>query len=246
MVVDTQTVIEQARRAAGLSQQQLAAGAWTRQSSVSEYESRRKSPTLEVVERLVGVAGFELTIRPMIEFEGWQDPEIGTFLVPERLWSVPMPDCFGKVQMLGYLFKSHTPRVWDLSVEAERIDYYGWVLVHGVPEVMLDSVDGVLLLQAWPRLDIPEVVRAAWQPVIDAATASQDTQPRDPGGFSAWLAGDSPEHDNVEQVVRHFFGSDIGDGRYRFGPSSSLLATITDLIDNQGCAGLGIVIHPPA
>jgi hypothetical protein len=32
------------------------------------------------------------------------------------------------------------------------------------------------------------VVREAWQSVIDAASASQDVQPRDPAGFSAWLA----------------------------------------------------------
>ena len=53
---------------------------------------------------------------------------------------------------------------------------------------MLDSVDGLLLMQVWERLDLPDVIREAWQPVIDAATASQDRQPRDPAGFSAWLA----------------------------------------------------------
>jgi hypothetical protein len=53
---------------------------------------------------------------------------------------------------------------------------------------MLESVDGVLLMQVWDRLDLPTVIREAWQPVLDAATASQDTAPRDPGGFSAWLA----------------------------------------------------------
>jgi|BarGraNGADG00212_1021973.scaffolds.fasta_scaffold04132_1 transcriptional regulator with XRE-family HTH domain len=38
------TVIEVARRAAGLSQRRLAQIARTQQSSVSKYESRRKSP----------------------------------------------------------------------------------------------------------------------------------------------------------------------------------------------------------
>jgi transcriptional regulator with XRE-family HTH domain len=158
------TVIELARRAAGVSQQQLALWAGTQQSSVSEYESRRKSPTLEVVERLLAVADFELAIRPVVGFEPREDPEIGQYLVPERLWSVPMPDCFSKVQVLGYLFKSRRPRVWDLSVEAERIDYYEWAIVHGLPELLLDSVDGLLLMQVWERLNIPEVVRAAAGP----------------------------------------------------------------------------------
>jgi len=42
--------------------------------------------------------------------------------------------------------------------------------------------------QVWERLHIPGVIREAWQPVIEAATVSQDIQPRDPAGFSAWLA----------------------------------------------------------
>jgi transcriptional regulator with XRE-family HTH domain len=190
VVYPQKTVIELARRAAGASQEQLALWAGTQQSSVSEYESRRKSPTLAVVERLLAVVDFELAIRPVVDFESREDPEIGRYLVPERLWSVPMPDCFSKVQVLGVLFESRRPRVWDLSVEDERIEYYEWVVVHGLPELMLDSVDGLLLMQVWERLHIPEVVRAAWQPVIDAATASQDREPRDPAGFSAWLAGE--------------------------------------------------------
>ncbi len=184
------TVIEAARRAAGLSQAQLAVRARTQQSSVSEYESRRKSPTLEVVERLVAAADAELAFTPVIDFDVWEDPEIGQYVVPERLWSVPMPDCFSKVHVLGILFKSRQPRVWDLSVEAERIDYYQWAIVRGTPELMLDSVDGILLMQVWGRLNLPEVFREAWQPAIDAATASQDAPPRDPAGVSAWLAGE--------------------------------------------------------
>lgn len=182
------TVIEVARKAAGLSQRQLAIWAGTQQSSVSEYESRRKSPTLEVVERLLEAADAELAIKPIIDFDVRQDPEIGQYLVPERLWSVLMPDCFSKVQVLGVLFKSRRPRVWDLSVEAERINYYEWAIVRGSPELMLDSVDGILLMQVWERLNLPDVIREAWQPVIDAATAAQDMEPRDPAGFSAWLA----------------------------------------------------------
>ena len=182
------TVIEVARNAAGVSQAQLAVWAGTQQSSVSEYESRRKSPTLEVVERLLATIDFELAIRPVVDFDLRQDPKIGQYVVPERLWSVPMPDCFSKVQVLGALFQSSRPRVWDLSVEAERIEFYQWVIGRGAIDLMLDSVDGILLMQVWDRLTLPEVIRETWQPVIDAATAPQDMAPRDPAGFSAWLA----------------------------------------------------------
>ena len=171
-----------------MSQAQLAVWAGTQQSSVSEYESRRKSPTLEVVERLLAVVDFELAIRPVVDFDVRQDPEIGQYVVPERLWSVPMPDCFSKIQVFGPLVRSRRPRVWDLSVEAELIDYYEWVIGRGAIDLMLDSVDGILLMQVWERLTLAAVIREAWQPVIDAASAPQDTAPRDPAGFSAWLA----------------------------------------------------------
>jgi transcriptional regulator with XRE-family HTH domain len=182
------TVIEVARRAAGLSQRRLAHIAGTQQSSVSEYESRRKSPTLEVVERLLDAADAELAVKPMVFFDYQEDPEIGRFAVPDRLWSVPLPDCVARVQGLQYIFGTDGKEIWDLSDSTERIAYYELALVHGLDQMLLESVDGVLLIQAWPHLDLPEVVREAWQPVIDAATASQDMAPRDPVGFSAWLA----------------------------------------------------------
>ena len=184
------TVIEVARRAAGLSQRRLAELARTQQSSVSEYESRRKSPTLEVVERLLDAADAELAVKPMVFFDLVEDPEVGSFWVPDRLWSVPIPDCFARVQVLKYIFDTVEHQVWDLSDSAERIAYYELVLRHGLGDMLLDSVDGLPLIQAWPHMNLPEVIRAAWQPVIDAATASQVGPPRDPGGFSARIAGE--------------------------------------------------------
>jgi len=160
------------------------------QSSVSEYESRRKSPTLEVVERLVDAADAELSVKPLVFFDAIEDPEVGSFWVPDRLWSVPLPDCFARVQVLKYIFKTDDDKIWDLSDPTERIEYYELALVHGLDHVIQDSVDGVLLIQAWPHMNLPDVVRKAWQPVIDAATASQDKPPRDPGGLSAHIAGE--------------------------------------------------------
>jgi transcriptional regulator with XRE-family HTH domain len=188
--VASRTVIETARRAAGLSQRRLAEIARTQQSAVSEYESRRKSPTLEVVERLLDAADAELAVRSMVFFDHREDPEIGSFAVPDRLWSVPFPDCFARVQVLKYLFDLDENKIWDLSDPNQRIEYYQLVLVHGLAPMIRDSVDGALLIQAWPHLQLPDVVRKAWQPLIDAATAAQDGPPRDPGGFSARSAGE--------------------------------------------------------
>src|SRR5665811_791754 len=93
------TVIESARRAAGLSQRRLAELARTQQSSVSEYESRRTPPALEVVERLLDAADAELAVKPLVEFDYLENPELGSFPVPNRLWPVPAPLCFSRVQV---------------------------------------------------------------------------------------------------------------------------------------------------
>ena len=188
-------MIETARRAAGLSQRRLAEIARTQQSSVSEYESRRKSPTLEVVERLLDAANAELAVKPMVFWEFLEDPEIGRVAVPDRLWSVPIPDCFARVQAWKYTFPPEVHagwaediRTWDLSVESERIDFYELLLQHGAAPMIEGAVDGVLLIQAWPRLSLPDPVRAAWQPLIDAATTPEEGPLHDPGGFNAWMA----------------------------------------------------------
>ena len=181
------TVIEVARKAAGLSQRQLADVG--RDPAVVGLGVRvaPQVPDLEVVERLLEAADAELAIRPIVDFDVQEDPEIGQYLVPDRLWSVPMPDCFSKVQVLGVLFKCRRPRrVGPVGRgRAHRVLRAG-SSCRGSTELMLDSVDGILLMQVWERLNLPEVIREAWQPVIDAATGVPRTeQPRDPAGFSA-------------------------------------------------------------
>lgn len=195
--MSSRTVIETARRAAGLSQRRLAEIARTQQSSISEYERRRKSPTLDVVERLLDAADHELVAKPVVFWELVEDPEVGAFWVPDRLWSVPIPKCFAKVQAFKFVFPAEATqdwtgflRTWDLSVPSERIDYYELVVQHGLNTMVEDSVDGVLLIQAWPQLNLPAAVRRAWQPLIDEATKSHDGPPVDPGGVSEWMAGE--------------------------------------------------------
>jgi len=189
--VEPMTVIEAARRAAGLSQRRLAELARTQQSSVSEYESRRKSPTLEVVERLLDAADAELAVRPLVDFDYLEDPRLGLFPVPNRLWQVPVPLCFSRVQVLP--FRSYAGKeVWDLSEQEQRIEFYELALCRGTDEMLLETVDGALLVEAWPRMSLPSSVREAWQPVIDEAKgdASRGDRPRDPAGISARIAAE--------------------------------------------------------
>jgi transcriptional regulator with XRE-family HTH domain len=198
MISDTRwvprpTVIEVARRAAGMSQRRLADIARTQQSSVSEYERRRKSPTLDVVERLVGAANHELVAKPLVfwDYREDSDPDVRGFLVPDLLWQVPVPDCYARVTV--FYFRAIVGYdVWDLSVREDRIEFYQLALAHGTEEILLHAVDGALLVEAWPELKLPEAVRDAWQPLIDGAKGPRSAKdlPLDPGGFSARLAAD--------------------------------------------------------
>lgn len=194
--VPSKTVIEVARRAAGLPQRRLAEIARTQQSSISEYERRRKSPTLDVVERLLDAADHELIAKPMVFWNLVEDPHGESFWVPDKLWAVPVPKCFAKVQAFKYVFPAEATadwdkyvRTWDLSVTSERIDYYQFVLQHGLDKMVENSVDGLLLIQAWPEMTLPPPLRRAWQPLIDGAT-THDGPPIDPGGVSEWMAGE--------------------------------------------------------
>lgn len=193
--MSSRTVIETARHAAGLSQRRLAEIARTQQSSISEYERRRKSPTLDVVERLLDAADHELIARPMVFWDLVEDAGVDSFWVPDKLRAVPVPKCFAKVQAFKYVFPAEATqdwtkflRTWDLSAASERIDYYELVLQHGMDTTIEASVDGLLLIQAWPHMTLAEAVRSAWQPLIDTATRSQEGPPVDPGGVSEWLA----------------------------------------------------------
>ena len=175
-----------------MSQQQLAREARTTQSAISEYESGHKSPTLAVVERLLQAAEAELAVRPLVEFDYLEDAELGLFPVPNRLWQVPAPLCFSRVQVLPFRSYAGGKETWDLSDPGERIEFYELVLCRGLDEVLLDTVDAALLVEAWPNMNLPEVVREAWQPLIDEAKggASRGEPPRDPAGISARIAAE--------------------------------------------------------
>ena len=192
--MDERTVIETARRAVGLSQRRLAEIARTQQSSVSEYESRRKSPTLEVVERLVDAANAKLTVSPLVMWDYLDDPEIPelpegrVIFFPDRLWSVPVPDCFARVQVIRRLLGTEENTIWDLSDPGQRVAFYERVLVRGLPEQMEDAVDGVLLS---PGVAGPGSARRGPSGVAAGHRRGHDLAdrpPRDPGGVSAKLA----------------------------------------------------------
>ncbi|HVT77532.1 MAG TPA: helix-turn-helix transcriptional regulator [Acidimicrobiales bacterium] len=59
----TPSLIREARERAGLTQAELAARSGVAQSTISAYESGKREPGVEALERLLDAAGYELTIR---------------------------------------------------------------------------------------------------------------------------------------------------------------------------------------
>ena len=159
------TVIEVARRAAGLTQVELARRAGTTQSAISEYERRRKSPALDVTERVMRAAGADLAMTTLVEFS--EHPASGdrVFYVPSRLWRVEVPQCFAKVELDG--------RTWDLGLRPERKGLYERLLGSGTELMIFRWVDAALLVDLWPELELPVNVRKAWAPLVQVAAQGQ-------------------------------------------------------------------------
>lgn len=65
-------LVREARRRAGLTQAELAARAETTQSAIARLESGRTSPSLEQVERLMRLCGFQL----IVEVAPYDDSDI--------------------------------------------------------------------------------------------------------------------------------------------------------------------------
>ena len=128
----------------------------------------------------------------MVEFDYVDDPELGLFPVPNRLWQVPVPLCFSRVQVFPFRSYADGREVWDLSDPSERIEFYELALCHGTDEMLLETVDAALLVEAWPHMNVPDSVRGAWQPLIDEAKggAYRGDPPRDPAGISARIAAE--------------------------------------------------------
>ena len=62
--MDAGDAIKRARLRAGLTQHALAARAGTSQATISAYESGRKRPSLETLDRILGATGARLAVVP--------------------------------------------------------------------------------------------------------------------------------------------------------------------------------------
>ena len=166
-VVMSSGLLERVRRAAGLSQDELASRAGTSRTTLSAYEHGRKSPNMTTVDRLLASAGFELTAEPQVTFSEIEMRRGRPIFVADRLWRLPIGQAFATVTLPLGLNWSRPGAVFALSDRRQRARCYEIVLREGMPADMLRLVDGALLVDLWVDMVIPREVRSAWQPLID-------------------------------------------------------------------------------
>jgi transcriptional regulator with XRE-family HTH domain len=169
-----QDILARARRAAGLSQAQLARLARTSRTAVSAYENGAKSPSLDTAERLLRSAGFDLDARQRIEFTEMVGARGRGVVVPNRLPRLAVEQAVVVVELPLTLNWSQPGRVFHLADRADRARVYEMVLREGGPRDVLRYVDGALLVDVWAEMVLPRDVRAAWSPLI--ASVFEPTQ----------------------------------------------------------------------
>ncbi len=162
-------LIEQARLAAGLTQQAMAEQAGTSRTTLSAYEHGRKSPNLETVERLIEVAGYELTLQHRIKFSKIQMPRGRSIFVPEKLWRLDLRTVFEPVTLPISLNWSRPGHEYDVRDRHQRARLYEVVIREGMPKDLLKFIDGALLIDSWDELVLPRQVRSHWQATIEAS-----------------------------------------------------------------------------
>ena len=167
--MDTAALLERVRRAAGLTQDELAQRAGTSRTAVSAYEHGRKSPTLATATRLLAESGFELDVVPRIEFVQHPIGRGRVVRVPTGLPRLPVAQALATVALPLHVNWSTPGRRFQLADRAQRARVYEMVIREGNPEDVLAYIDGVLLVDLWPELVLPRAVRAAWDTVVSAA-----------------------------------------------------------------------------
>jgi transcriptional regulator with XRE-family HTH domain len=162
-------LIEQARLASGLTQQAMAEQAGTSRTTLSAYEHGRKSPNLDTVERLMEVAGYELTLQHRIKFSKIKTPRGRSIFVPDRLWRLEVNKVFEPVTLPLSLNWSQPGREYEVRDRRQRARLYETVIREGMPQDILTYIDGALLVDSWNELVLPRNVRDHWRSIIEAA-----------------------------------------------------------------------------
>ena len=161
-----ETILEQARRKAGLTQLQLSERAATSRPTLSAYESGRKSPTLDTAERILRVAGFAIAIDRVPEFRRVNAGRGRPFYVADSLWRLPIEQALGRTELPLTVNWSDPGHTYDMADRRQRSRCYEAILREGMPRDIVRYVDGALLVDVWSDLVLPRQIRSEWAATI--------------------------------------------------------------------------------
>ena len=167
-------IISRARLRSGLTQGGLAQLAGTSRPTLSAYEHGRKSPTLETAARIVGEAGFDLSLDPRITFVERSVGRGRFVLVPTTLPRLSVEAALRVVALPLRVNWSDPGRRFDLRDRRQRARLYEAVIREGTPEDVLAFIDGVLLVDLWDELVLPAATRAAWESALPTLAEAGD------------------------------------------------------------------------
>lgn len=163
-----------ARRAAGLSQRQLAAVAGTSQAAIARYERGSVVPDVRTLARLLEACGFRL----VIDLEPASRPgRTGRESAVARPPAIPddlddtTDKASGVVELPLRVQWSGPRRSYDLDHRADRKRVYELVLREGTEDDVRRFVRLAHLEDLWDELVLPENVRRAWESQLNERRA---------------------------------------------------------------------------
>jgi transcriptional regulator with XRE-family HTH domain len=171
-------ILRSARRAAHLTQADLAARTGIARPNIAAYEADRREPRFTTADSLLTATGaiWEITEPITWSWTATRRP----YAVPSRLWRLSASAALCRIETENHLWWSGPPRTFDLSQRRQRLRAYEIVLREGGPVDIGSIVDELLLREAWPDLVLPAALRDAWQPLLDPDIAPKPALSRVP------------------------------------------------------------------
>ena len=158
-------VLLNARTAAGLTQAEIEARSGVARPNVAAFEAGRREPRWETATRTLEATGATIDIVEPIAWI-WTTGR-RPYPVPSGLWRLPLTDAFRRFVPGPHLWWSGSAPPFDLLNREDRARAYELVLREGQPDDIRSTVDGALLIDAWPDLVVPAELRRFWQLIID-------------------------------------------------------------------------------
>jgi transcriptional regulator with XRE-family HTH domain len=142
--MDADQLVRDARTRAELTQRQLAERARTSQAAIAAYERGTKHPQLNVLERILAAAGFELRVN-LTPLPPLQTNQISVRLPGGAIRTAPAPQSetgTDLTQLRRNLQLSHLDRIRKmLSTRQATLELRGLALKSGIRRSVIETMD---------------------------------------------------------------------------------------------------------